>query len=205
MRKSKNIITIIIIVVVAVAMALYVKNSREKKQENQLMDNASEKPAEKVPEKDKNKEKLDKVQAENNYFYISSEEDYNKVIDDDKPLILMFGTKVCTFCAQMRPYVNEISNLYKDKVNIRYIDAGEIPDVAYKYPIKGVPALMIRNADKTGFTPSEDLFAKLSDNYNAPTAYSKSDSKKHDFTMTYGLIKRDLMVKIVEELIDNVK
>lgn len=210
-KKNRNMLYIVFIIVIGFILAFYVKNLRQKNEEKLVESDTSKikieevNSKEKVKDKDVNKQKLEKVDNENNYFKISKESDYKKVADDDKPLILMFGTKLCTYCAQMRPFVNEISNLYRDKVNIRYIDAGELPDLAYKYPIKAVPAVMVRNFDKTGYSPSKDLFQKLSDNYNSPTAYSSSNSKSHDFTMLYGFINRDMMLKIVEELIEHAK
>lgn len=197
MKKRTKLSLTIFIMVIALAGALYMKKSREKEEKK---DNI--KIEEVNPDiVDDNKDKLKALEDEDSFF-INSEKQFDKIIKEDKPTILMFGTKACTYCAQMRPYVNELSNLYKDKINIRYIDAGRMPDLAYRYPIKGVPAFMLQNYDKTGFTPSEGLFDELSENYNNPTAYSQGESKKHDFTFVYGLMSRDLTEKIIVELID---
>lgn len=207
MKKNKNIFLVIGILVLGVVLAFYIKNTRVK--DNNIAN--TEKPNQSKLEekkdlagadKDQNKEKKEVEEAG---FYIKSEEEYDKIIKEDKPLILMFGTKVCTYCVQMRPYVEEISGLYQSKVNIRYVDAEDLPNVAYKYPIRGVPAFMIRNNDKTGFNPSEGLLQELTDNFNAPTPYSEGGSDTHDITMTYGLMSKELTIKIVEELIDYAK
>ena len=175
----------------------------EKAEVDENVDNAP-KPSSDV-KSTSNSEKIKALDKEKEDFYITSEEQYEKLIKEEKPLFLMFGTKVCPFCNQMRPYVSDISKTYKDRVIIKYVDAQDLPNVAYRYPIKGVPAVMLQNADKSGYTPSDDVMKVLQQNYNEPTAYSFKDSKKHDFTMTYGLLKRELVIQIVEELVGNDK
>lgn len=206
MKKSKNIILVVGIIAIAIALAFFIKKSRDDKASSSNMTKVDIEDSSLIDTKEGQEEAPDKVEDKGQgAFYIESEDQYEDLIEQDKPLIMMFGTDVCVYCAQMRPYVEEISGLYQDQVNIKYVNAGELPNIAFKYPVKGVPALMIRNHDKTGFSPSQELFDELNDNYNSPTAYSYPSSDKHDFTMTYGLVSRDLTVKIVKELIDYAK
>lgn len=184
MIKNKKL-QALAIVLLAIAIALLFK-----------LKNTSEKVITKADEKG--------VKTVDNFF-VQNQKELDSLISDKKPDIIMFGTASCTFCQEMKPYVNKLANKYKDKVNIKYVDADELSDVASKYPIKGVPALYYRNGDGTGFVPSKDKLESLQNNNNMPEAYAQEKTGKHEFTMTYGLIKEDFLESLIGELIANAK
>ena len=214
-RTNKGLLISIGIIVLAVLAIYFIKNNKLNKNENytkeqselteDINENTSENKTEENME-DKDSQSADeKAEAEitNSNFYIETEEELAALQDSDKPLMLMFGTPSCVYCNTMRPYVQQFADLYQESINIRYVDAQETPDLAYKYPIRGVPAFMYKSKEMLGYTPSDPIFQQLSNNGNQPSAYSESDSDQHDFTMTFGMMDEDLTRSLIEDLISH--
>lgn len=132
-------------------------------------------------------------------FIIKSEEEFKKILEDSKPQIIMFGTKNCVYCAQMRPYFEKFAEKYKDKINMMYLDAEDLANVARQYPIQGVPAIMYRMGGGSAYMPNEDLKA------NSFYPFSKKGAKTIDLMMSFGLLKEDVFEKVIEDVIANVK
>lgn len=143
------------------------------------------------------------VNLTGNSFALSSEDEFYKLREDNKPKIFMFGTNACSICKEMKPYVKELSEKYNDKIDIKYIDAQEFSNLSAKYRLKGVPAFILQNSDNTGFTPSQDRFNQLVKNNNNPMAFSEDESGKHHFTMLYGYMDKSLFEEIIGDMIGN--
>lgn len=222
MKEKRGLLITIAIVVFAIAIAFIFKKQDKKDldkiyeskfetqvdaKKNELDSSSSSEGEAKLESNDKSDDGKKDDQTKSiptNDFYINDEAIFNKIMDEDKPVILMFGTSDCIFCKQMRPIVEKLSKEYKEDINIKYIDAYENPNIAYKYPIRGVPAFLYKNEDKSGYLPSAEL-VDLLQTVNGLTSYSAPNSDSHDITMTYGMMEEKTLVKIIEELVANAK
>lgn len=226
MKEKRGLLLAIIIVIMAIALAFILKKvdegqineknqarvkekdintkgiERESKTPDKAeIDGGTDKTSEAKAGEDKTTEKLPDPYDD---FYIADEAIFHKVMDEQKPLMLMFGTPDCIYCRQMKPMMERFSQDYKDQVNIKYLDAYDYPDLAYQFPIRGVPAFLYRTSDKRAYSPSKELKDLLSA-INSLTTFTSPNSDKNDITMSYGLMEETTVKKIIKELVDNVK
>ncbi len=220
MREKKGLFITIIIVICAIALAFFLKkqgqeqvkgknlskiedkaNSNTKSKEGKVSNELGRNTESSIEGNNKDKG-VDSSLSDD--FYIQDEAIFHKVMDEEKPLMLMFGTPDCIYCKQMKPMISKYSEEYKDQINIKYIDAYEYPDLAYKFPIRGVPAFLYRTKDKHGYLPSKDLKEVLT-SVNGLSSFSAPNSDKHDITMSYGLMEEKTVRKIIKELVENAK
>ncbi|PID93535.1 MAG: thioredoxin [Bacteroidetes bacterium] len=70
-------------------------------------------------------------------------EEFNTLLQSDKPVLVDFHTVWCAPCRKMVPIVDEIEKEYKDKAIVLRIDADKSKEIAKAYNIKGVPVFML--------------------------------------------------------------
>jgi thioredoxin 1 len=72
---------------------------------------------------------------------IENNNDYEKVINQDKPVLLDFYADWCGPCQSLLPTVEKLSEEYEGKVEIQKVNVDENRDLAIKYGVRSIPAL----------------------------------------------------------------
>ena len=88
------------------------------------------------------------------------------VLGSSLPVLVDFWADWCNSCAMVNPVINALSDVYKDKAIIAKINVDRDREVAKRYGIIHIPALLIfkngQLVDKIGGpTPQYELSAKL--------------------------------------------
>ncbi|HPD94413.1 MAG: thioredoxin [Bacteroidales bacterium] len=88
------------------------------------------------------------------------------VLNSGKPAMVDFWAEWCGPCRTIAPFVEQISEEYKDKAVVAKVDVDSCPGIAARYGIRNIPTvLFFKNgelADKqVGAVPKSTLAAKL--------------------------------------------
>ena len=65
------------------------------------------------------------------------------VLKSEKPVLVEFSTSWCGPCKAMEPILEEVEQLYADRVKFCKIDAEQNPKLAQALEIHGLPALVL--------------------------------------------------------------
>jgi thioredoxin 1 len=77
---------------------------------------------------------------------IVTDENFNEVLNEDKPVVLDFWAEWCGPCRMIGPVLDELANEYEGRIVIGKIDIDENNDVTTQYGIRSVPTvLFIKN------------------------------------------------------------
>ena len=96
-----------------------------------------------------------------------NEENYKKEVEDSEiPIILDFWAEWCPPCKMMGPVFEDLSKDYEGKLNFAKINTEESANIAIKFNIQSIPALIIIKKGKeieriVGFAPKEELKKKI--------------------------------------------
>jgi thioredoxin len=95
-----------------------------------------------------------------------STEDYQKIINSDKKVVINFGAEWCAPCKKMKPYITKLQSELKDKVKIVRLDADENKSLINDMKIDGLPVIIIyENGKETwrnmGYLSEEDFMKKI--------------------------------------------
>jgi thioredoxin len=95
-----------------------------------------------------------------------SPDEYQKLINSDKKVVINFGAEWCAPCKKMKPYISRLQEDLKDKVKIVRLDADENKSLINHMKIDGLPVIIIYENGKetwrnTGFLSEEDLRKQL--------------------------------------------
>ncbi|MBR7182423.1 MAG: thioredoxin [Alistipes sp.] len=93
-------------------------------------------------------------------------ENYEALIADSKPLVIDFWAEWCGPCRTIAPLVEEFAETYADKVNIGKCDVDSSDDVVAVYRVRNIPTLVfIKNGEvvdkHVGAISRNDLQAKI--------------------------------------------
>ena len=72
---------------------------------------------------------------------IENNNDYEKVINQEKPVLLDFYADWCGPCQSLLPTVEKLSEEYEGKVEIQKVNVDQNRDLAIKYGVRSIPAL----------------------------------------------------------------
>lgn len=70
-------------------------------------------------------------------------ENFNKLINEEKPVLVDFYATWCGPCKTLAPVLEEIQEEFKNELNVIKIDVDENPELAAQFHIKSVPTLMV--------------------------------------------------------------
>lgn len=65
------------------------------------------------------------------------------VLESEKPVLVEFSASWCGPCKAMDPILEEVEQLYADRVKFCKIDAEQNPKLAQALEIRGLPALVL--------------------------------------------------------------
>ena len=72
---------------------------------------------------------------------IENNNDYEKVINQEKPVLLDFYADWCGPCQSLLPTIEKLSEEYDGKVEIQKVNVDQNRDLAIKYGVRSIPAL----------------------------------------------------------------
>ena len=65
------------------------------------------------------------------------------VLQADKPVLVDYWAEWCGPCKMIAPILDEVSETYKDKLQIAKMNVDENRDIPAKFGIRGIPTLML--------------------------------------------------------------
>ena len=65
------------------------------------------------------------------------------VLQADKPVLVDYWAEWCGPCKMIAPILDEVSDTYKDKLQIAKMNVDENRDIPAKFGIRGIPTLML--------------------------------------------------------------
>lgn len=96
------------------------------------------------------------------------ENNFNDLINSDKPTLVDFFANWCGPCRMMTPIIEDTKNEVGDSANILKVDVDTNKEIAIKYGIRSIPTLIIfKNGEvvwrQTGLAQKNILVEKLSE------------------------------------------
>ena len=74
---------------------------------------------------------------------IFSEEEFNNLINLDKPVLVDFFATWCAPCKMQAPVLYEFKKEMGDKIMVAKVDVDQTPSLASKYGVFSIPTLMV--------------------------------------------------------------
>ena len=65
------------------------------------------------------------------------------VVESEKPVLVEFSASWCGPCKAMEPILEELEQVYSDRVKFCKIDAEQNPKLAQALEVRGLPALVL--------------------------------------------------------------
>lgn len=76
-------------------------------------------------------------------YDLNDKEFGDKILKSDKPALVDFWAPWCGPCRAVAPVIEELSELYNDRVNFFKINIDNNNAVASQYGIKGIPTIIV--------------------------------------------------------------
>ena len=97
-------------------------------------------------------------------------DNFNKIINSDKPVLVDFFAEWCGPCKTMAPVLKQVKDEVKENANIIKIDIDKNQPTAAMYNISAVPTLLLLKNGRvlwrqSGVVPKTELIKKLKENY----------------------------------------
>ena len=73
---------------------------------------------------------------------VNGENWQSSVMDSDLPVMVDFWAEWCGPCKMIAPAVHDLALEYEGKLNVAKLDVDSDPDIAARYGIRSIPALL---------------------------------------------------------------
>jgi len=98
--------------------------------------------------------------------HLSQAEFEQEVLKTDQPVLVDFSATWCGPCRMLEPVLEELAEVYKDKLKIVKVDVGEEQELGVKYNIMSIPAAILFKQGKEvdriiGFAGKDSYEAKI--------------------------------------------
>ena len=70
-------------------------------------------------------------------------ESFNKILNDEKPVLVDFFAEWCGPCKAMAPELKKFADAHKEAVRVLKVDIDKNPEVSQQLNIQGVPTLIL--------------------------------------------------------------
>lgn len=113
---------------------------------------------------------------------LESQEDFEKhVLEGDGVVLLEFSRPGCHYCRKLEPTMHELADKYAGRVKVVKVDTTQLPGVAGKYDIQGVPTLFLfKGGDvakkMVGYREKSELNELLNQHALEETAATEGDA-----------------------------
>ena len=67
----------------------------------------------------------------------------SEVLSGDEPVLVDFWAEWCGPCRMVAPIIDELAELYKDRLKVAKLNVDENPKTPPKYGIRGIPTLIL--------------------------------------------------------------
>ena len=89
-----------------------------------------------------------------------------EVIESERPVLVDFFAEWCAPCRALGPIIGEVADEYETSIDVRKVDVDATPELARRYAVRSIPALMIFNGGElvetlVGVTAKGELMASL--------------------------------------------
>lgn len=97
----------------------------------------------------------------------ASPEMVNRALASGKPTLIDFGLRTCAVCKKMAPYLESLSNEYRNRANILFVDVRSDQATAQRFRVQMLPAQVFLNAQgkevqrHTGFLERQGIISGL--------------------------------------------
>jgi thioredoxin 1 len=91
----------------------------------------------------------------------------NQALSSGKPTLIDFGLRTCNVCRKMAPYLESLSNDYRGRANVLFVDVRANQAIAQKFRVQMLPAQIFINPQgkevqrHTGFMDKEGIIKGL--------------------------------------------
>ncbi|MDF2568254.1 MAG: Thioredoxin [Oscillospiraceae bacterium] len=134
------------------------------------------------------------VNTENSAFDLNIAEklDIEKLKSYGLPILIEFGSESCPPCKEMAPVIENLNKELRGKAIIKYMDVWEHPDWSDGYPLTVIPTQLFIDAEGNPYNPKDPEASKIK--------IHTDDTNKHTFTTHEGIISKENLVSILEEM-----
>ncbi|WP_232696422.1 thioredoxin family protein [Brevibacillus daliensis] len=73
---------------------------------------------------------------------IKTEAEFNEVIQSSKPVVVKFYTTWCPDCFRIDPFMPELEEAYKEKLDMVQINRDDLPELSEQLEIMGIPSFV---------------------------------------------------------------
>lgn len=109
------------------------------------------------------------------------------------PIILDFSGTTCPPCLALRPTLEELNIELQGKAIVKIADVWANEKLAEGFPLRVVPTIFFFDAHGNPYIPPEE-------NPDELLIYNDKDSGEHLFTVKEGIIKKERLLAILEEM-----
>jgi len=83
---------------------------------------------------------------------ITSTEQFDELIQAEKPTVAMFKADWCKDCRFLDPFIDDVVNAYADRITFVVVDRDEFPDLGERYNVLGIPSFIAFRGGKETIT-----------------------------------------------------
>ena len=100
---------------------------------------------------------------------ILTNENFDSLINGDKPMLIDFYADWCGPCRMIMPYIAELAETYSDRAVIARCNVDDSPEIAGRYGVRNIPTVLFIKDGRVfhqiyrGASSNEQMYQKISD------------------------------------------
>lgn len=79
--------------------------------------------------------------------HLENKDDFNKIIESNKEVVVDFFATWCGPCRMLGPVIEELSNELKD-IEFLKVDVDEFPEIAQSFAVMNIPTIIVFKDNK---------------------------------------------------------